>query len=374
MEAVMISRITLALLALTLLKPVTEGDRLIVHEWGTFTTVSRADGSAYHWNPLLGPSELPNFVYGAPNAREGFCPKCESTLARMETPVLYFYSGQELEVSVKVDFPSGKITEWFPQARATNPGIDWGRITVLPAAQVELPVDGKKSHYYPARETDAATIRVETGMKNEHEKFLFYRGIGNFLPPLQSRLAGDQLILKNVGSEAISPVILFENRNGQRGWKILDTLKAEGTLTRPALGRSIDSLGCELEEALTAHGIFEKEARAMVKTWRDSWFEEGLRIFYILPRKATDAILPITITPQPDQLARVFVGRSEIITPEIAGEIQAAAREFSQGSPEKRNAAINTIRRYGRFAEPVLTEMMKSEYNPSIWNLVIAAR
>jgi hypothetical protein len=370
----MISRITLltVLVILTLFTP--SKDRLIVHEWGTFTTVSRADGTAYRWNSLLGPSELPSFVYGAPNAREGFCPKCEATLARMETPVLYFYSDRELEVSVKVDFPTGKITEWYPQARSTNPGIDWGRITVLPGAKDDLPFDGKKSHYYPARETDASTIRVETGRGSEHEKFLFYRGIGNFLPALQARLAGDQLTLKNAGSELISPVILFENRNGQSGWKILDTLEAEATLTRPVLGKSIDPLNCELEEALTAHGIFEKEARAMVKTWKDSWFEEGLRIFYLLPRKTTDAILPITITPMPDQLARVFVGRFEIITPEIAAEIQGAARQFGEGSPERRAAAIKTIRRYGRFAEPVLTEMMKRENNPSIWKLVIAAR
>jgi hypothetical protein len=86
-------------------------DRLIVHEWGTFTTVSGADGTAYYWNPLIGPSELPGFVYGAPNTRQVFCSKCELTLARMETPVLYFYTSREMEVSVNVEFPAGKIQE-----------------------------------------------------------------------------------------------------------------------------------------------------------------------------------------------------------------------------------------------------------------------
>jgi hypothetical protein len=32
-----------------------------------------------------------------------------------------------------------------------------------------------------------------------------------------------------------------------------------------------------------AQGLFPKEAHAMVDTWRDSWFEEGTRAFYILP-------------------------------------------------------------------------------------------
>ncbi|MBO0720137.1 MAG: hypothetical protein J2P41_04905 [Blastocatellia bacterium] len=376
----MISRISLlaVFIAVTIFGSGKQKDSLIVHEWGTFTTVSRADGTAYHWNPLLGPSELPVFVHGASNAREGNCPKCASTLARMETPVLYFYTNREMKVSVKVDFPSGKITEWFPQASSTNPGINWESVTVLPGSMTELPNDGKKSHYYPARDTDASTIQVETGTGNEREKFLFYRGIGDFLPPLQARLAGDRLILKNTGSDEISPVILFENRQGKMGWEVLDTLTSQADLPRPALGRSIDSLDCELQKALAAHGLFEKEADAMVKTWRDSWFEEGMRVFYIVPRKATDAILPIAITPLPDQLARVFVGRGEIITPEIAGEIQDAARKFREGSSEERFTAIKMVRRYGRFAEPVLREMMTRDNNPSlwpsIWNLVTAAR
>jgi hypothetical protein len=349
-------------------------NRLIIHEWGTFTTVSSADGTQYYWNSLLGPSELPGFVYGAPDAREGFCPKYAPTLARMETPVLYFYTDRDLKVSVKVGFPSGKITEWYPRALSTNPGIDWGSITVLPRAQVDLLNDRKKSHYYPARETDASPIQVEAGTTKEQEKFLFYRGIGNFPTPLQVSLAGDKLNLKNHGSDLISPVIVFENRDGQVGWEILNSLKDKATLTRPALGRSVDSLNCELEAILATQGLYQKEARAMVKTWQDSWFEEGLRVFYLVPRSTTEAILPITIKPAPDELARVFIGRSEIMTPEITREIQSAARQFCQGSVEKRAAAIKQVRRYGRFAEPILSEMMRRENNPSIWNLLLEAR
>ena len=98
-------------------------DRLIVHEWGTFTSVSDASGKAQQWSPLIGPSDLPDFVYRskeatpAPASGQGRCLKCELALVRMETPVLYFYTDRELPVSVKVGFPQGKITEWYPQAR-----------------------------------------------------------------------------------------------------------------------------------------------------------------------------------------------------------------------------------------------------------------
>lgn len=42
----------------------------------------------------------------------------------------------------------------------------------------------------------------------------------------------------------------------------------------------------------------------MVDTWRDSWFEPGLRVLYTVPREVTDAVLPLTVTPAPQAIAR----------------------------------------------------------------------
>src|SRR5262245_51038504 len=65
-----------------------EKGQLIVHEWGTFTTLSNANGTQQYWYPLIGPSELPGFVYGRKSLSQGRCYKCgEAILARMETPV-----------------------------------------------------------------------------------------------------------------------------------------------------------------------------------------------------------------------------------------------------------------------------------------------
>lgn len=91
-------------------------------------------------------------------------------------------------------------------------------------------------------------------------------------------------------------------------------------LDRPALDGKIEGLRQAIKEMLSSQGLFEKEADAMLKTWRDSCFEEGLRVFYIMPRKTTDAILPIAIDPKPSELVRVLVGRMELITPEIERE------------------------------------------------------
>jgi hypothetical protein len=358
-------------------------DRLIVHEWGTFTSVSSADGRAQQWSPLLGPSDLPSFVYRAkevsPSA-QGRCIKCELALVRMETPVLYFYADRATQVSVNVQFPQGRITEWYPQTRPINSGISWQDVTILPSARADFPVERGESHYYPARETDAAPLRLSDHQKTEHEKFLFYRGVGNFALPLTVKLAGEQVTVRNIGQEELAQIILFENRGGRVGWQALKSLKGETTLTRPALGQTIETLHCALEDLLTAQGLYRKEAAAMVKTWRDSWFEEGLRVFYIVPRRATDAILPITITPAPTELARVLVGRAEIITPELTAAVQAAARKYVVGDVAERAAAIKLVQPYGRFAQPVLNQMMEEVHKTGgakasqpIWNFMHAA-
>jgi hypothetical protein len=342
-------------------------DRFVAHEWGTFTSVSTADGKAHLWNPLTGPSELPSFVYRSLDVRQCFKGNGSAlALVRMETPVIYFYSDRDVRASVNVNFPRGCFSEWYPLARIERQSINWNGFVAQPGAKERFPVDRSLSHYYPARETDAAPLSIGDEQKVEQEKFLFYRGIGNFDLPLSVRLRDDQALVRSAGPDEIAKVILFENREGRSGWRIHGPLKGEAAIARPALDQSVESLLREFEKTLVGQGLYEKEAAAMVKTWRDSWFEEGLRVFYILPRRATDAILPITINPRPSELARVFVGRAEIITPEMEREILEAAQLFSEKSPEARAAAIKTVRRYGRFADPVLREAMKSaKDNPS---------
>src|SRR3977135_1715470 len=122
-----------------------------------------------------------------------------------------------MDVDVKVDFPQGKITEWYPQARTVNTTVDWGRLKVMPGAALNLPVEYSPSHYYPARETDAAPLQLcaTNGKPAEQEKFLFYRGVGTFDLPLSVILANGKVVLKNTGKEGLANLIVFENRAGK---------------------------------------------------------------------------------------------------------------------------------------------------------------
>jgi hypothetical protein len=325
------------------------GEKLTVHEWGTFTSVAGADGVPLVWNPFSGPTDLPRFVH-RPDPLLGYLDKrAYRPTIRMETPVLYFYSGRETAVSVKVDFPRGAITEWYPQGQLTGRGIDWGTVHVRPGAPDQFPREAQASHYYPARETDAAPIQVLTPGLTQDEKFLFYRGVGTFPLPVRITLANDRVTVKNLGKDPV-PAILFENRNGRSGFRVLGAIRDSVGAERPELAMPTSEAMAELERTLIKSGLYEKEARAMLKTWRDSWFEEGIRLFYIVPRAAVDAILPLTLDPKPQELSRVFVGRAEILTPEM----EQRMREIVKRVGNDPLAFLKEVQPFGRFAQPLL--------------------
>jgi hypothetical protein len=72
----------------------------------------------------------------------------------------------------------------------------------------------------------------------------------------------------------------------------------------------------DFEAALVKAGLYNKEATAMLATWKDSYFEKpGMRIFWIVPENWVNTILPLSISPAPKQTNRVFVGRYDILSP-----------------------------------------------------------
>jgi len=65
---------------------------------------------------------------------------------------------------------------------------------------------------------------------------------------------------------------------------------------------------------LTESGLTPAEA-AMVATWDSQWYEEpGQRIFSIPSQKRIDEVLPLTISPKPSEVVRVFLHRQELLS------------------------------------------------------------
>ncbi len=331
--------------------------RLVAHEWGTFTSIAGEQGQAVPWRPLDGPSDLPCFV-----ERHRLCIKCSvAALVRMETPVIYFYADKDVDVNVAVTFRQGLVTEWYPSANVTPTALPvgatpfsspsfaslarWPRVSIRPGSPERYPTEPAESHYYAARRTDAAPVVVG----GQQEKFLFYRGVGDFEPPVSATVAPDGSIRVSARSDApLGTLILFENRDGSMAYSVRHVASRSATLAAPTLDGEAMPPTAELEQALIADGLYPKEARAMVETWRDSWFEEGTRLFYLAPRAVVDSRLPLVITPAPDETVRTFVGRVELFTARSEGAVRTAI--------DRRDGA--TLARFGRFAGPIAERVL----------------
>jgi hypothetical protein len=343
-------------------KQLSEND-LTVHEWGTFTSIAGPDGSSMNWLPLTGSTDLPSFVE---HFREVTFKGGLRGTVRMETPVLYFYSPRETTVSVNVSYAKGLITEWYPHADSVNPrltprdfslfnikssgGIAWNYIRVEPQGSADFPTDNSGNHYFAARNTSAASLAVQSPSGPQREKFLFYRGVSAFSVPINANISADSTIhLQNQMSDEILAAILFERRGAQLGYRMLGPLHDQAAYAPPELSASMDSLATGLEGILISQGLFPDEAHAMLETWKNSWFEEGSRLIYIVPRSFVDSVLPLRISPAPATTTRVFVGRLELVTPATERAVESAFVSNDQ----------LTLAKYHRFLEPILSTMIQ---------------
>jgi hypothetical protein len=340
---------------------------LIAHEWGTFTSIAGETGQAIEWLPLNSPGDLPTFVEHFRGT--GFKVGLGGTI-RMETPVLYFYSTHDTTIDVSVSFFHGLITEWYPRATHIEPSsslenavlfqqqssgsISWKSVSVQPSASLGFPQEAQPSHYYAARDVASSPLRVATKNGNEHEKFLFYRGVSVAPAPLSALvLPNGQIEAINQSSGEIPKLILFERRGEQVGFREADVVREGLILDPPVLNASLDSLLPDLEASLVSSGLYPEEAHAMLESWTDSWFEEGSRLIYLVPNSFVEKILPLSIQPQPAAIHRVFVGRLELLTPATKHAIETAAATQDK----------TTLAKYGRFLAPMIEMILRKNPN-----------
>jgi hypothetical protein len=325
---------------------------------------------------------------------------------KMETPVTYFYSDKPIKAQVSVEFPDGVLTQWYPAAKesyplvgknqltapeskakvcsnvmglvgANNGLLDWGTLDVLPR---DANVDGKLPYatfdrftWSFARQVAANPVRAESG---QLEKFLFYRGVGNFSLPVKvtaqdkGRLALHNQINDSIGS------VFFLNVSDD-GTKGVFTSAPGGIAAKGALAGNIpslagaqdvetyaDALARSVRTALDANGLYDDEATAMVNTWKRQWFRTpGPRLLYIAPQSWTDASIPLKVSPAPESTKRVMVIRVELVTPELESTDTAALRGLANAKTAP--AARAHFASLGRFAEPRLRRAIGLLGHPS---------
>jgi hypothetical protein len=374
--------------------------KLVVHEWGTFTSFAGSRGVNLEFRPLV-TNDLPRFIM-RPGMQPGspwrlLLKEQFTALERMETPVTYFYTDVPRVVNVRVEFPQGMLTEWYPVVKSFEAGhpagdqnmrrayLDWGAVRLTPPQQfagvrvrdangqpvpASLPPVDAGDHYGRARETDSAIVETVDANRGSHfEKFLFYRGLGNFELPIKLVALGNaRFQVTNSGDDASGALFLV--RIDHAGVRFL---RSEGVsphaaivLQLPDVASTVDRLGATMTGELTAAGLYDREARAMVNTWRSSWFgENGTRLLYLVPGPLTDKLLPLALEPAPDERARVLVGRVETLTPEDCQRLVHTLAPSGADATASQSAIETELALLGRFAEPALQLVIDQTTDPS---------
>jgi hypothetical protein len=370
-----------------------EPAKLDVHEWGTFTVLSGSDGAPLPWHDgLVLLDEVPPFVQINPWGGKRSAGPTGST-TRMETPVIYFYPEKALRVSASASFENGRITEWFPAAK--RDGATFQPMLPLtwegdllpptdPAARALIPTVplGKGDHYRHARAVPGAWIfrgttpaprgKDDADNGKDADKFVFYRGVGNAVPPFRAQAESDgTLRFTHWGrGGAVGSAFALTVKDGAAHWSRLprlaatledradthfDHVTASAISSMQPLDKAAASLADAVLGVLTEAGLTADEARAMVATWQGHWFREtGTRVLAILPRDWVDSVLPLTIQPTPTKLTRVFVARFEVLTQEREAELLALlndADEPKAGSAQTKKFAQLDL---GRFTQGAL--------------------
>lgn len=404
------------------------GKGFIVHEWGTDTVVVGSDGSlqrGLHHEE----EDLPVFVYD--RIKAGSLEGATSVHVKMETPVTYFYSDVPRSVDVSVAFPAGVLTQWYPAARAFYPFVaaagavpglnaagdpaldqdfpfasqacadthgqvgngllDWGTVELLGrGAGAELPEAPLSEFTWShARLVDANLVRV-SGVPGataapQHEKFLFYRGVGNFdLPVKVTEYPKGGVQATNTVGDPIGEVFVlkvgddwgtFEHH--EEGIAVGGSLMSPVTFANPGDGEPIDafveSLGDAVTAALDRTGLYHDEATAMVSTWKRQWFRTpGVRVLYLAPQSWTEASIPLSIEPKPDSAVRVMMMRVEVLTHDVENQDYQVLNKLLLPEPQV-DEVVAYFSALGRFGEPRLRRALSGLYDPEIGAPVLAA-
>ncbi len=360
------SPLAVALLAVSLAASARGDERLIVHEWGTFTSLEDESGTpiggintddeplppfVHDLHRLInGPSEVPAVLFKG-------VPRCDpDVLVRLETPVIYFHlpanGPKSMKLDVDVTFHGGWLTQYYPDAEVSAPGIERigfdGRSGTLDAATSgtlawrglvvgsDLPGPETNAQVWLAPRAVAAA-GVTTG-KKESERFLFYRGVGNIAPPLHVSLdsGGSDLTIHADSPDAMRTLWLVDVKadgrcamrslgrpNGQQ----VDSMLAPATLAdREYSADNVALIRAALKTEMIHRGLFVDEADALLNTWEASYFRRpGLRLFFMVPATWTDRVLPLQLSIDAD-VKRLMIGRIEIVTPQERALLSAIAK------------------------------------------------
>jgi hypothetical protein len=354
---------------------------LVVHEWGTFTSLQNESGSAIsRIDRAVEP--LPPFVVnlipdvsfinkGAPQTDS----ISDSVTMRLETPVVYFHlppGSAPMKLSFAAQFNGGLLSQYYPNASESVVGrqdlptsidgttqghLEWRDFTIGKPATL-MQTDSQV--WLAPRKVDALDVTTPAG---QSERYLFYRGVGHLDAPISVVRRNDTLQIYGESAETkIDTLWYFDVRpDGTSAFRKLSTDGANsptGMIAATSANFAPDeyradamsALRSDMKRSLMTAGLFDDEAQAMLDTWENAYFKTvGTRVFFIVPRTWTDAHLPISVSA-PAKIERVMMGRIDLVTPRQ----RTIATQLLRDPADPNGAEM--LKALGRFSGAILTD------------------
>jgi hypothetical protein len=256
-----------------------EKDRLIVHEWGVFTSIQDEDGVRIEKGLRKACLRYPGFCYKLEREKKS---------VQFRKPVIYLYTRKRQKVEVQAEIPDGFFSRWYPWACEVGPrwqrfqkaedlhdGYLVWRITVIPADRTNRlkKIPAASSWWAHLRDTDSANVMVKPlRRRREYEKFIFYTGSTDITCPLKVTLKGHKLVLRTLGKVLKHAWVI--NSNGKKGAiDYLGPLK-NGVVDLPCQLEDVKELiprvCTQLKKRLIQEGYIQRRPRVWLKYGRSS--------------------------------------------------------------------------------------------------------
>jgi len=269
-----------------------------LHEWGVFS-------SGYDCSNSTVLTESPPVLYAY-------------------KPVIYFHS-LENKTNVEVEIESIKNVTAIPNATIGENKFLWNVTIIKDWIQDEASSDYEYGPY-------------------KYHKYLFYEGEIDYSPNIAANVTTDgeyvTFYVKNLEDYSLSN-LYFTYANYiddevwfYRGLTYIQIEKLESNEEKSITVELEDYKTYDVDnltQSLIEKGLTEKEAKEMVDYWERFWFGGGntepafARLFYIIPQEIYDELLPISISPEPDEIKRVGVFTiTEIPVPDFTKTIPSS--------------------------------------------------
>ena len=300
-------------------------------------------------------------------------------------------------MQVEVIFPTGIWTQWYPQATTVAPGIVQAgspsrtRNGSISWDVVVRPPNMKQRHAAGDERRSAVELRPRRGLacvttlKPESCTRSRNGNSSSSTADSAKRHCPSMRVMEQTGeSRRRRPrqraAARLHPARRERAWRVFlrpfvgpanaSTQPVPSMVAARPLDAFVTQVSTDVASRLMRAGCMRRKRCAMVNTWASSYFKtDGVRLLFVMPQSWTDRYIPMRITPEPEELVRVMVGRVELL--DRARELRAEKAISALASPDAsvREQAFDTLRDGGRYVEPIVRRTLRTTTDEQVQTL-----